>query len=283
MTTTSINEKKSANGNMATMQPAPAVLTAPNKFMKIETLPLYGILVSQKSYLLGLRNLAFQHHARFLAHRIIESRLPPELCDGVGTIISALNSEAAEKLWENMRNDPDARARKFQYCVSGSIAGLMRSEIKGLKQYLEMARCEDVSEGSGSSRYDVKAFETNVDLVGSRDREQRYVHLSASAVSPNVSMLVPGAAGMGIGGVFADSTISATSQLGGPSRVASEAVQLAWRGGGHAVRVLQVGDLEGVVRGWNQEFVEGFVEKLALKAVGGTKPELMMLQILVWR
>jgi hypothetical protein len=138
-----------------------------------------------------------------------------------------------------------------------------------------------VSDDGG--RFNVKAFETNVDLVGSQDREQRYVHLSASAVSPNVSMLVPGAAGMGIGGVFADSTISATSQLGGPSRVASEAVQLAWRGGGHAVRVLQVGDLEGVVRGWNQEFVEGFVEKLALKAVGGTKPELMMLQILVWR
>jgi len=52
MTTTSINEKKSANGNnMATTQPtpAPAVLKAPNKFRKMETL--------------SLRNLANQHRA----------------------------------------------------------------------------------------------------------------------------------------------------------------------------------------------------------------------------
>jgi hypothetical protein len=112
--------------------------------------------------------------------------------------------------------------------------------------------------------------------------------LSASVVSPGVSMLVPDAAVVGRGGrppVFADSTMSATSQLGGPLRVASEAVQLAWRGGGHAVRMLRVGGLEASVRGWNQWFVEGFVEKLALKAVGETKPGLMQMQmqILVWR
>jgi hypothetical protein len=282
---------------MATTQPTstPAVRT-PNKFVRIDTFPLYGVLVTQESFLLGLRNLAFQHHARFLAHRTIGNRLPPELCDEIGVRLGALHSEAAEKLWKRMGDDDlDARTRKFRYGVNGSAVGLTRSEIKGLQEYSKLVRREDVS-GEGGEQLLLMAMETDIDLLGAEGGDQRYVHLSATLVRPSLSMLVPGTAMCSGGGppqmVFADEAMAVTNRLAGPSQAASETVQVAWRGHGSAARLLKVDGLEASVRGWDQEFVEGFIERLALNPVtvqnrdgpdgGGLKPEFMLLQKLMW-
>lgn len=151
---------------MATTLPTstPTVRT-PNRFVRIDTFPLNGVLVTQESFLLGLRNLAFQHHARFLAHRTIGNRLPPGLCDEIGVGLGALHLEAAEKLWKRMRDDSDARTRKFRYGVNGSPVGLSRSEIKAPQEYSKLVRCEDVS-GEGGEQLVLVAMETDIDLLG---------------------------------------------------------------------------------------------------------------------
>jgi hypothetical protein len=91
------------------------------------TVPLYGILVTQKSFFLGLRSLRQQYYARHLAHKIAGARLPAELCDEIGTQLSTLLLQGAERMWERKKDDPDVRVAK---CIDP----FTRSTLTGSEQ-----------------------------------------------------------------------------------------------------------------------------------------------------
>jgi len=247
---------------------------------------MYGILVTQKSYLLGLRGLALQHHAHYLAHRIVGTRLPPELCDEIGAELGALYLQGAERMWKRMKHDPMARTKKFDFWMAGTD-NPTESEKSGVATYMKLAK-RDVPEGT----IVVLRMMTQIDLPGTQHKVQRYVHLSASLTIPSVSMLVPGLAACSGGPAvkFANKMLVA-NQAGGAAQQSAEGLRIDLNDAGSVARVVQLDDVEASIRGWNQKLVEGFVEQLALEVVavrdekgsyGRIKPELRLLQRWHW-
>jgi hypothetical protein len=256
----------------------------------VSTVPLYGILVTEKSFLLGKRALALQNHASYLAHRVAGARLPAELCDQIASELAVLRTEGADRLWESMKdNYPSARAMKFQYAVW--TANLTASEKAGLAIYSQLSK-RDVADGTVR----VQAVEAHLGLPGgaARGNNQRYIHLSASLIKPSVSMLAPGRlpGTSGPSMSLAKGTSIRTSYLAASAlRTSTESVTVRPERSGAAARLLQLDDVEDSIHGWNLDLIESFVGQLELEAVivqgeGGTRgemePRLRLLQRLKW-
>jgi len=261
----------------------------PSKITRIQTIPLYGILVTQKSFLLGLRWLSFQHYAASLAHRLVGSRLPPELCDEIGAELSKLHFQDAKQQWTRMKDDPDARMKEFLE-ANGPIQGPNSTESE--KAFEAMwVKLKSCVVAEGQMRIHLK--QACIDLLGAEGKDRRYVHLSASLVRPSVSVLVPGAAPYS-GGPSMSLANNAVTVVNAPADAHTESfdyVRIRCNRPGSAKRLVQLDDVEASIRGWNQEFVENFVEQLKLDVVtpsgeqepgGGMKPHLTLLQQLDW-
>ena len=272
-----------------TTQPTPSSTDQGGPGFAVNTSPLYGILVTEKSFLLGKRSLALQSHASYLAHRIIGDRLPVELCDQIGSDLAILQVQSAERLWKSMKDDPSARTDRFHY--SGRTINLTASEKVGRARYFKLSKCE-VADG-GTVR--VQAAEVHLDVPGGarRGNNKRYTHLSASLVQPGVSsVLAPGVVSRGTGISFAEGAMLPCHQPANATQPAAEVVCIRWDGqSGGAARLLQLDEAEASIRGWNQALIEALVEQLELKAVivrgeegtrGSTEPRLRLLQRLRW-
>jgi hypothetical protein len=277
---------------MTTRLTMSAGLQGPPSVIQMEHLPLYGILVSERSFI-GMRSQALQNHAHSLSHRLAGPRLPPELCDSIGADLLTLLQNDARQLWET--TDPADRASKFMY---GDPSTLARSQLVGQRMYSKIATRETADGMVG-----IRATGVCVDVLGGAAGEkQRYVHLSASLVRPNIRGMVPGetAAGGGGGGglglSFGDGRMVATNQRESNTQVSREQVSIHFQKGGigGAKRLLQFDDLNASIRGWNQGLIEAFVLELGLKVIdrrgvrggegigGVIEPEFMMMQELKW-
>ena len=251
--------------------------------------PLYGILVTEKSFLLGMRSFALEHQGHYLAHRIIGDRLPAELCDEIGAELVKLLKRDAARLFKKTADDPTARVLKFMF--GPGTANCTGSELVGRSKYELLSRCE-----TADGEVWTDASLTVVDRVGAAEgEEQRYVHVSAALIRPSIAMLVPNVAkhsggpslSLAGGSIFVDNHPDSDT---GPSW---EKIGIAWRSRqtGVAKRLVQFDHVEASIRAWNQALVERLVDGMGLRAVdvngvegtgGGMKPELRMLQELEW-
>jgi hypothetical protein len=292
------------NITMTTTQPTPS--SPPEQSVSgfaVNTIPLYGILVTEKSFLLGKRALALQSHASYLAHRVAGERLPPELCDEIGAHLRTLLHQGAKRLWKGMKDDPRARADRFQYNGRAANARLTAAETAGRAAYLELARREVAGGGGGGGgTVKIQAAEALLDVPGggarhgstSNSNSMRYIHLSASLGQPGLSVLAPGAVSCAGGPEmsFAQGAMVANHQPASARGPSAEVLCVRWDGrSGGAARLLQLDDVEASMRGWDQALVEEFVGRLGLVPVvvrgeegtrGGMEPRLRLLQRLRW-
>jgi len=247
--------------------------------------PLYGILVTEKSFLVGMRSFALQHQGYYLAHRIIGDRLPTELCDKIGAELVKLLVKDTAQVWKKMVHDPTARANKFGF---GPATDCTRSELVGRSKYTLLSR-RATAEG--------KEVQTNaslavVDRLGAAEGEdQRYVHVSASSIRPSMAMLVPKVAKHSGGPSLslAGGRILVSNHPDSDAQPSWDNISVGWRSGesGVAKRLVQFDNVEASIRAWDQDLVERLVSGMALHAVdvngvegtgGGMKPEFRMLQ-----
>jgi hypothetical protein len=277
---------------MATQpNPTPTTVQTPGATFVAMSRPLYGILVSEKSFLLGKRSQVLQHQGNYLAHRIIGDRLPAELCNEIGSELTTLLVKDAADLWKKMENDQVFRGIKFGTSPAAVATTLTGSERVGRRQYNRLSRCKTAQ---GTVR--VRDTAVVVGRIGSAEgAEQRYVHLSAALVRPSISMLVPREAKFSGGPslTLANGGMRVVNIPDGPTEVSGEAIYVGWNSGegGSAKRLVQFDDVEASIRAWNQKLIERLVSGLELRVVdvrgvdgtgGGLKPEFRTLQQVYW-
>jgi hypothetical protein len=253
--------------------------------MRIQTSTLYGILVTRKSWMLALRSLSQEQYAHHLAHKIVESRLPPELCDEIGAHLSTLLYQDAERIWRKMKDDKAARGNHF-FAFDASNPPT-KSEQASIEKYRKMTLLE-----VAGGRVKIAAEEVSINLLDEEGTHREYMHLSASLKSPSVSMLVPGGAAYSDGPPVVISNDEMTVSIEPTSdtqRSSCEDVHILWDSAGGVARIMQLNDVGASIRGWNQKFIEGFVTQMDLRVVnmgggpgGGLQPELRMFQDWRW-
>jgi len=80
--------------------------------VRVSTIPLYGIFVSEQSFLIGVRNVVKAHHVQVLAMKVLAHKLPQELVD----VIAEFMLEAAKQDVQQQRRDEvsfDDNKKKF--------------------------------------------------------------------------------------------------------------------------------------------------------------------------
>jgi hypothetical protein len=213
-------------------QPIPSTTPQAQKVSLVTfSIPLYGILVTEKSFFLGRRSQVLQHQGFRLAHRIIGDRLPTELCDEIGAELAKLLVKDTVQLWKATKNKPLDRWKKFKRSPAATTGG--GSEELGLGDYNRMSRCE-----TPQGTVEVRDKSVCVDLVGTVEEgaKQRYVHLSAALVRPSISMLVPNVAKPSGGPLLTlanGAVMVANFPDGhhGPTGLSTESIHVGWRSG----------------------------------------------------
>lgn len=248
-------------------------MASTNKPLRLATMPLYGILVTQKSILLGRRRLAKAHYAKFLAHRVVESRLPPELVDQIVDDLIELDNAEMTQLWRTLTSRKCYRATLFDLPVVGGT----------LAEKAAVEELASLSSGMLCGRVTVKT---------SDGRNTLYVHISASKNRPSLAQLYPGAApSTGPALHFEDGHLHVHCHPGTATTLSREHVQIQPSSKKRQVaRLVQVDGIEEAIKNWDQEAVERFVKVVGLKVVfmngeeEGQKltPRLRLLQSVEW-
>jgi hypothetical protein len=240
----------------------------------ITTRPLYGILTTWSSKAFGQRRLVKVHHSSFLTHRVLVSRLPPELIDQVAEALTALVMVDVLEHWETMSVRKYRRpSRDVKFGISDD--GYYRSTA-------EKAAGTELAE-----KFDNSLLCTTV-VVDNR----KYFHISASENRPSLSEVVPGAASA-TGPALCYDGLQVKCKPGTSAAIASQKVKM-WPAEKkvykHVGRLVQVDGIEESIRRWDQEIVDRYVKFLGLKVVsingedgGGSTPRLRLLQTHEWK
>jgi hypothetical protein len=248
-------------------------MASTNKPLRLATLPLYGILVTEKSVIFGRRRLAKTHYAKFLIPRVIESRLPVELIDQIIEDLVDLDLVEMSSLWRTFKGRKFQRDIKFQLPLVGGTE----------------------AEGAAGKELDLLngiALCGKVVVAKSDGASMKYVHISASANKPNLAELHPGPAPpIGPALHFADGHLKVHCHPGTETAVSREHVQIQPRSKKRqAARLVQVDGIEDAIKNWDQETAEHYVKFLKLQVVSmygedkGQKliPRFRLLQSVEW-
>jgi hypothetical protein len=248
-------------------------MASTNKPLRLGTLLLYGILVTEKSDLLGRRGLARKRYAEFLAYRVFGSRLPAELVDDIVKALVDLDYAEMSRLWETWPGRRCQRAAKFQLPAVGGT----EAEKAAVKELQSLG---------------VLAISVPVSVGKSDGASTRYVHISASADRPSLAQLCPGATPPNRPALrYADGHLQVHCFPGTATTVSREHVQVCPSSKKRQVaRLVQVDGIENSIRSWDQEAVERVVALLELRVVSmngeeegqGWTPRLRLLNIVEW-
>jgi hypothetical protein len=248
---------------------------APHRPLRLKSAPFYGILVTEKSSLLGLRRFVKAHHATFLAHRVLGSHLPAELVDHIAEDITALEYAGMLQLWKALTHKKDHRSAIFG-----------PPEVSGSGTVAEQAAIEELA-----LMIDGRTSLTIVVDRTDADRTERYTHFSASKTWPDLVELVPGiSSASGPTLLYAGGRLQVKCSPGTLSANAMEQVTVWPSSPALKVgRLVQIDGVEEVIRGWDQEAAERYVKVLGLKVVsmkgaeaGDLTPCLRLLQTAEW-
>lgn len=232
--------------------------------------PLYGILATQKSNILGQRRLVKAYHSRFINRRALGPRLPPELVDQIAEAVTDLVYVDVLDYWRT------SRGRE-------SIFGIPAAEGTAA----EKAAAEELSLMSGGILCSKVVLDRTVHA------ESAYVHISASKNRPDLTEVVPGAApATGPTLYYAEGALEVRCSPGTNFTISSERVNVLTgfgRSGLRAGRLVQVDGIEEAIKRWDQGVVDRYVKLLGLKVVsingedlGGMIPRLRLLQTVEW-
>jgi len=244
-----------------------------SKPLRLATMPLYGILVTEKSSLLGRRRLAKTHYAKFLAHHVIESRLPVELVEQIIEDMIELDNTEMLQLWKALTSRKSPRETVFKLPTVGGTEA-EKAALEELKVLNHSTLCGRV-------------------VVGESDgRSMNYVHISASTDRPSLTQLYPGATpSTGPALHFEDGHLQVHCHPGTATAISREHVQIRQSAKKRQVaRLVEVDGIEDAIRNWDQEAVERYVKVLGLKVVfmNGEaegqmlRPRLRLLQSVEW-
>lgn len=241
--------------------------------LRLATTPLYGILVTQKSMLLGRRRLARAHYAKSLVHRVVESRLPPELVDQIADALIELDNAEMSRLRTTLTSRKCYRAMLFDLPAVNDTKA-------------EKAAVEELTLLSG----DVLAGKVFVKT--SDGRSVLYVHISASKNRPSLSQLYPGAVpSTGPALRFEDGHLQVHCHTGTATMLSREHATIRPSSKKRQVsRLVQVDGIEDAIKNWDQEAVERYVKVLGLKVMSmngeeegqNLMPRLRLLQSVEW-
>jgi hypothetical protein len=95
--------------------PTTTIRTMPS--LKVTTSILYGIFVSEKSFLIGVRCLVKQEHTRMLALRVAGEHLPIELVDEIADHLYALEKPEVLSRW---LSDVEPMENYVRFCYGAS-------------------------------------------------------------------------------------------------------------------------------------------------------------------
>jgi hypothetical protein len=248
-------------------------MASTNKPLRLATLPLYGILVTDKSVIFGRRRLVKRLYAKFLVQRVIESRLPVELIDQIIEDLVDLDCAEMSRLWRTFKARKCQRDTKFQLPLVGGTEA-EKAAVKEVDMLNGIALCGKVV------------------VAKSDGASMKYVHISASANRPNLAELYPGPAPpVGPALRFADGHLQVHCHPGTETAISREHVQIQPSSKKRqAARLVQVDGIENAIKNWDQEAAEHYVKFLRLQVVSmygeddGQKlmPRFRLLQSVEW-
>jgi hypothetical protein len=241
--------------------------------LSLTMMPFYGILVSERSYLLARRRLAKAHYAKSLAQRVLRFRLPVELVDHIAKDLTELEYAEMVRLWNTLKEEKNYRQWVFMVPENfGTVAE--QAAIKEVDLLKAGALCSTV-------------------VVEKSDGESvRYVHISGSYSRPDLAQLYPGSApASGPALQFANGnlvvcnhsgTVTSDSREHSTIRPSFKRMEVG--------RLVQIDGIEDAIKYWDQEAIEHLVKSLDLTVVQmageGVGPRLMprlrLLQIVEW-
>lgn len=245
---------------------------APSNPVRLATLPLYGILATERSSLLGQRRLAKAHYAHSLVRLVLGRRLPGELVNQIAEDLTSLEYADMLKLWRTLAGEERHRETHFRLPAMGGTEA-ERSAAEELRTMSHGVLCCKV-------------------VVGGADGvDARYVHISASEKRPDLAQIVPGAASnSGPKMQYAGGHMVVQCSPGSASESSRERVQIWPNSAGHQVgRLVQIDSVEDAIKQWDQEAAERYVKFLGLKVISMTGedgedlvPRLRLLQTVEW-
>ncbi|EME84221.1 uncharacterized protein MYCFIDRAFT_173250 [Pseudocercospora fijiensis CIRAD86] len=96
--------------------------------------PLYGVLVSDKSHLVGERRLVKRDYATLMAHKTLaDTKLPPELIDQISDELFKMEMAIVEwKWWDDLPHQENYA--KFKYRTGTETNFELNALSKGVSQ-----------------------------------------------------------------------------------------------------------------------------------------------------
>lgn len=245
---------------------------APNQPLRVATLPLYGILVTERSWLLGQRRLVKSYYAHTLVRRVLGRRLPGELINQIADDLTELEYADLKKLWTALKDKLHHRETLFQLPAMGGTE-VEQSAARELRS---------LSHGMLSGK---------VEIAKPDGANMRYMHISASKNKPNLIHIVPGGAPEPDPPVpYADGHVRVHITRGSPSAISRERVHIEPNTAGSQVgRLVLIDGIEDAIKWWDYEAVEQYVKFLNLHVVSMSDeegeeltPRLRFLQTIEW-
>jgi hypothetical protein len=89
--------------------------------LKTSTSLLYGVFVSEKSFLIGVRRLVKREHTQMLVLKIAGQALPTELVNEIAERLYALEKAGILAKWDAMKT-PEENYNKFSYAEARTEA-----------------------------------------------------------------------------------------------------------------------------------------------------------------
>lgn len=241
--------------------------------LKLTATPLYGVLVTSKSYHIGVRHEVHSHHARFLAYRIAGAQLPPELVDQVAEHLLKLLDKDGMRVFNSLNKDHRKLSRKFGFRVNNETRaqqsarlhiGALAKGLKGMKVQLRRP-------GGG---------------------EENFAHISAGEMKPSLNLIVPGCL-PAMGGPAVElerGRVKVTCRPNSEDDIPSvEEVEVSGTGESSVGRMVQIDGIEDAVATWDPEALKSLVDCLGLQVVrvqgekgDPLKPQLRFWQLIDW-
>ncbi|OQO02966.1 hypothetical protein B0A48_11249 [Cryoendolithus antarcticus] len=248
---------------------------------KIDLHPLYGIIATQKSYLIGIRCLIATHHAQMMASRIMPPYFPDELVSTVADRLADFAELQIRSLWD-ATTDWDDRLLKFGIAQLAKVGGRTPAERAAMAQ-LENLNVAVIS----------------IPISKCADRPAHWIHLSAADIRPQFYTNKPSTRHPGTRGMVSwlrayccldTGTGSGRDRLDFvPEKLAVDCIvfQRDWEPPSVPVRLVQFNGLEEAMKAWKQDDVEKFVALLKIGVVAtvgekgnGMLPKIRLLHVI---
>ncbi|KAM0715519.1 hypothetical protein Q7P37_009017 [Cladosporium fusiforme] len=238
--------------------------------------PLYGILCTEKSYLLAVRHAMQKTHATFLAYRLLPEKFPNEMKDLVADELSAMAVENTREIWHAMHDDPEARFAKFT-----APNELLLKEARLQNRHVRATR--------------VRVNRSDANVSPGRAGVAHYVHLSIGTERPKVEMLMPGAMAATGGPAARYGPVEVSCRPDSGEELSREQVKCVRRSGydrkGQVDSLLLLDGVEEAMGLWDEEAMRKLVADWGLRVImltshdagdDGLKPRLRLMQAVSW-